>query len=45
VVDTRTSSDSGPATVDVTVPSIDAAPLAALAATGRIALILDSGAN
>ncbi len=43
VVGTRLLADSGRIVVDVSVPSTSAADLAARAATGRVALILDSG--
>lgn len=45
VIDTRAAGDGGQTVIDVTVPSAHSAGLAALAATGRIALILDSGAR
>jgi hypothetical protein len=45
VVSTRSVGDNGQVVVDVTVPAVDAATLAATAATGRVALILDGGAH
>lgn len=42
VVKVRTSGDSGQTVVDVSVPEADAAKLAARAATGKVALVLDS---
>jgi len=42
VVEVRTSGDSGKTVVDVSVPEADAAQLAARAATGKVALVLDS---
>lgn len=42
VVDTHPVGDQGQVVVDVTVPKANAAELAATAATGRIALVLDS---
>lgn len=42
VVEVRTSGDSGQTVVDVSVPAADAARLAARAATGKVALVLDS---
>ncbi|MDP9241269.1 MAG: SAF domain-containing protein, partial [Actinomycetota bacterium] len=43
VVGTRVLADSGRTVVDIALPSSEAAGLAARAATGRIALILDAG--
>lgn len=42
VVEVRTSGDSGQTVVDVSVPETQAAQLAARAATGKVALVLDS---
>ncbi len=43
VVGTRVLSDTGRTVVDISVPSGEAAGLAARAATGRVALVLDAG--
>lgn len=43
VVGTRELPDAGQVVVDVTVPTRDAADLAARVATGRVALVLDGG--
>ncbi|HEY6932720.1 MAG TPA: hypothetical protein VI452_04925, partial [Marmoricola sp.] len=45
VVDSRTDAANGQAVVDVLVPYADASVLAARAATGNVALVLDSGAK
>lgn len=45
VVSTRSVGDNGQIVVDVTVPEAAAATLAATAATGRVALILDGGTH
>jgi hypothetical protein len=45
VVGTRFLSDTGRTVVDVSVPSNEAADLAARVATGRVALVLDSGSS
>ena len=45
VVDSRTDPGSGQMVVDVLVPYADASVLAARAATGNVALVLDSGAK
>jgi hypothetical protein len=42
VVGVRSADDTGQVVVDVTVPAGDAARLAAWAATGKVALVLDS---
>lgn len=45
VVFTRNVGDNGQIVVDVSVPEASAAALAATAATGRVALVLDSGTH
>jgi hypothetical protein len=45
VVDSRTDAANGRTVVDVEVPYADCSVLAARAATGNVALVLDSGAK
>ncbi len=45
VVQAHLPADDGQVVIDVTVPAGDAAALAARAATGRVALVLDAGAR